>query len=130
MLHLLTSGPFGMVFKHLRDCFHSKDSTNGFLQLFQLCFHITQGHIPPQIAHVLGTTRLLAMTKALGGVCPIIVGETLYRFTNCALCLQFHEAFVTHFSPHQFGVIIKGGCEIVIHGIRCTLDLHPDWVIL
>jgi hypothetical protein len=42
------------------------------------------------------------------------------------LCLQFYEGFATHFSPHQFGVAIKGGCEVIIHNIRCTLDLHRD----
>jgi hypothetical protein len=78
MLHLLTNGPFGMVFEHLRDCFHLEDSTSEFPQLFQLCFHIAQGHIPPQIAWVLGLARLLAMTKPLGGINLIAMGETLY----------------------------------------------------
>jgi hypothetical protein len=55
--------------------FHLEDSTNGFPQLFQLCSHITQGHIPRQIAHILGTTHLLIMTKPSSGVCPIVVGE-------------------------------------------------------
>jgi hypothetical protein len=30
MPHLSTSGPFGMVFEHLRDCFHPKDLTSAF----------------------------------------------------------------------------------------------------
>jgi hypothetical protein len=34
--------------------------------------------------------------------------------------------FAAHFSPHQFGVVIKGGCEAIIHNMKCTLDLHPD----
>ncbi len=93
---------------------------------FNFIFHIAEGHILPQIAHVLEMARLLAMTKPLGGIHPIAVGEPLYRFTSRALCLQFCEAFVTHFSPHQFGVTIRGGCEVVIHDIRCTLDFHLD----
>jgi len=28
----------------------------------------------------------------------------------------------THFSPHQFGIATKGGYEVVIHNIKCTLD--------
>jgi len=40
MSHLLASGPFGMVFEHIWDYFQPKNSTSGFLQLFQLCFHI------------------------------------------------------------------------------------------
>jgi hypothetical protein len=130
MVHLLASGFFGMIFEHFRNYFHLEDSTSGFSQLFQLCFHIAQGHISPQIAHVFGTARLLARTKPLGGVHPIAMGETLYRFTSCALCLQIYETFATHFSSHQFGIATKGGCEIVIHDNKCTLDLHLDWVIL
>jgi hypothetical protein len=56
---------------------------SGFLQLFQLCFHIAQGHIPPQIAHVFGVVRLLVRTKPSGGVHPIAMGETLYRHKSC-----------------------------------------------
>jgi hypothetical protein len=41
MLHLSTSGPFGMVFEHLWDYFHLEDSASGFFKLFQLCYHIT-----------------------------------------------------------------------------------------
>ncbi|KAL2653691.1 hypothetical protein R1flu_021819 [Riccia fluitans] len=25
---------------------------------------------------------------------------------------------------------MHGGCETIIHGLRATLDLHPDWVVL
>jgi len=78
MPHLLASGPFGMVFEHFQNCFHLVDSTNGFLQLFQLCSHIAYDHIPPQIANVLGTAHLLAMTKPSNGIHPIVMGETLY----------------------------------------------------
>jgi hypothetical protein len=126
MSHLSTSGPFGTVFEFFQNCFHLEDSTSGFLQLFQLCFHIAQGHIPPQIAHVFEAARLLAKTKPSSEIHPIAMGETLYRFTSRALCFQIHEAFVTHFSPHQFGIASKGGYEIVIHDNICTLDLHLD----
>jgi hypothetical protein len=90
---------FKMVFEHLWNYFHLENSTNGFPQLFQLCFHFAQGHIPPRITRVLRVAYLLAMIKLLGGVCPIIVGETLYRLTSHILCFQFHNIFITHF-PH------------------------------
>ncbi len=81
-------------------------------------------------AKFLWLARLLAMTKPSGGVRPIAVEETLYWLTSYVLCFQFHETFVTHFSPHQFGVATKGGYEVVIHSIRCILDLHPDLIVL
>jgi hypothetical protein len=68
MLHLYASDPFVMVFEHLKGCFHLEDFASGFPQLFQLCSHITQGHIPHQIAHILGVACLLTMTKPLSGV--------------------------------------------------------------
>ncbi len=51
------------------------------------------------------------------------------RFTGNTLCLQFRDNFVTHFSSRQFAVATKGGCEAIIHGIRCTLDLYLNWVV-
>ncbi len=126
MSHLLTSGHSRMVFEHLWNYFHPEDLVNGFPHLFQLCFYIAQGHIPPQITHVLGATHLLTMTKLLGGIHPIAMGEVSYRFTSYTLCFQFNDTFVTHFSPHQFRVTTKSNCERIIHGIKCTLDLHFD----
>jgi hypothetical protein len=69
------------------------------------------------------------MTKLSGGVCPIVVGEMLYQFTSCTLCIQFCETFTTNFSLHQFRVATKSGCATIIHNIGCTLDLHLDWVV-
>jgi hypothetical protein len=69
---------------------------------------------------------LLAITKPLGGVHTIAMGESLYGFTSYVLCLQFHDAFATHFFPHQFKIVTKGGCETIIHSIKCTLNLHVD----
>jgi len=126
MPHLLASTPSRMIFEHLRNYFHFKVKTSGFPQLFQFCFHIAQGHIPPQITHILKATHLLTMTKPSNGIHSITMGETLYRLTSHALCLQFREDFATFFSPHPFKIVTKGGCETIIHDIRCTLDLHLD----
>jgi hypothetical protein len=82
MSNLSTSGSFGMVFEHLWDFFHPKDFVSGFPHLFQLCFHIAQGHISHWITHIFAVACLLAMTKPLGGIYPIAVGETLYQFTS------------------------------------------------
>jgi hypothetical protein len=71
MSHLSASDLFGMAFEHLWDYFQPEDSTSGFLQLFQFCSHIAQGHIPFQITHVFKVTHLLTMTKPLGGIHPL-----------------------------------------------------------
>ncbi|KAL2635415.1 hypothetical protein R1flu_006894 [Riccia fluitans] len=119
-----------MVFELLRDCFTPEDLASGFDLLFELCTHIAQGRVSPSMAYLLGASRLLALEKPSGGVRPIAVGEVLYRLVARTLGFQFREALADHFSPLQFGVATRGGCETIIHGLCATLDLHPDWVVL
>jgi hypothetical protein len=126
MSHLSASGIFGMVFEHLRDCFHPEDSTSGFLQLFKLCSHIVKSQIPLQIASVLCTAHLLTMTKPSGKVCPIIVGQAMYQLISRTLCFQLCDTFVTNFSPHQFGITTKGDYEKIVHGIKYILNFYRD----
>ncbi|KAL2634242.1 hypothetical protein R1flu_005721 [Riccia fluitans] len=119
-----------MVFELLRDCFTLEDPASGFNLLFELCTHIGQGRVSPSMAYLLGASRLLALEKPSGGVRPIAVGEVLYRLVARSLGFQFWDALADHFSPLQFGVVMRGGCETIIHGLHATLDLHPDWVVL
>ncbi|KAL2634304.1 hypothetical protein R1flu_005783 [Riccia fluitans] len=128
--HLSSGGPLGMVFELLRDCFTPQDPTSGFDLLFDLCTHIAQGRVFPSTAYLLGASRLLALEKPSGSVRPIVMEEVLHRLVACTLGFQFREALVDHFSPLQFGVATRGGCETIIHGLRATLDLHLDWVVL
>jgi hypothetical protein len=111
MPHLLTSNPSRMVFECLRDCFQLEDSISGFPQLFQLCFHITQGHIPPQIAHVLKATRLLTMTKPSSEVCPIAVRKH-YIYSQAMFYVFYSMKLLQHTFPHtnlelQLKVVVK-----------------------
>jgi len=43
--------------------------------------------------------------------------------------MDFHNVFSSHMSSHQLGMVVKDGCEVVVHGIRFALDLHLDWVM-
>ncbi len=44
--------------------------------------------------------------------------------------MHFHNVFSSHMSSHQLGMVVKDGCEAMVHGIRSFLDLHRDWVML
>jgi hypothetical protein len=39
-----------------------------------------------------------------------------YHPVACILVIQFKGIFVEHFCFHQFGVVIRGRCEIMVHG--------------
>ncbi len=126
LLVLSTNGPSNMIFEHLHDCFHLEDFATSSPKLLYICSHIAHGHIHWHITNVFGTTFLLIMAKLFGEVCPIDVVKSLYHFVNNTICFQFCNSFPTHFSFHQFSVMAKGRCEIMIHDIICTLDLHLD----
>jgi len=38
--------------------------------------------------------------------------------------------YFLHMLPHQFGVIGRGGCEAMVHGIWVVLNIHLDWVTI
>jgi hypothetical protein len=130
MSHLSTSAPFGIIFEHLVNYFHPEDFASGFPQLFQLCFHIAQGHIPPQIACVFGVAHLLTMAKPSGGICSIAVGKH-YIDSQAVFYVFNYVKLLQHTFPHtNLEFTTKGGYQAVIHGIKCTMDLHPNWVVL
>jgi len=76
-----------MVFKHLRNAFNLKNSTNSFIQLHQLNSHVAMGHFLGSIACVLGVVRLLALANPTCGIKPIVVGKVFYELIIKPLCL-------------------------------------------
>jgi hypothetical protein len=64
-----------MVFEHFLDLFDPKDSTNEFLQLFQMNSNVVVNHIPRSIVPTLGVARLLVFAKPFRSIWPIMVGE-------------------------------------------------------
>jgi hypothetical protein len=53
-----------------------------------------------------------------------------YCLVAHTLVIQFSDALMKHFGFHQFGIAIRDGCEIMVHGVRMMLDLHPYWVVI
>jgi len=81
------------------------------------------------MACIFGVAKLLALANPLGGIRPSVMGEMFYWLVRKALCLQFWDVLFFHLSLHQFGVTINDVYQIVVHGIRTALDVHPDWVV-
>jgi hypothetical protein len=72
----------------------------------------------------------MALEKQARGVKLIAIREVIYQLVTHTLAIQFTNTFVEHFSPHQFGVGILGGCETMVHGVGTRLDIHSEWVVL
>jgi hypothetical protein len=85
--HLSSDGQYGMIYEHLLGCFILEDSSSRFSKLFQVVVVVAHGDIPRLVALVLGVSKMLAMAKDIGGLCPIVVGKTFHRFINCSIVL-------------------------------------------
>jgi hypothetical protein len=44
--------------------------------------------------------------------------------------MHFQNVFFSHMSSHQLDMVVKDGCEVVVHGIQSALDLHHGSVML
>ncbi len=67
------------------------------------------------------------MTKPLGGIYPIVMGNHYIKLQAAFYAFNFAK-FLQHIFPHtNLKLQLK---VVVICGIKCTLDLHPHWVVI
>ncbi len=78
-------------------------------------------HFLRSITCILGASRFLALAKPLGGNRL----QWVKSFTSW-LCFQFRNAFSFRLLPNQFGVVIKDGCQALMHVIPNILDVDID----
>ena len=88
------------------------------LELFQ---HIINGH--QQTNFYWSTSRMAFISKETGGIRPIAVGETWYRFLARIVARKIATELGTYFMPIQFGVGIPGGSEHIAHTLRLVQEI-------
>jgi hypothetical protein len=93
-------------------------------------FHITQGHNPLWITHVLRVARFLTMTKPLWTLSHCDGGNIIFIHKPCFMFSIFRCFCNIFFFHTNLEFIWKVVCETIIDDIRCTVDLHLDYVIL
>ena len=73
------------------------------------------------IMHRIKRARLLALPKPDNGVRPIAMGEVILKLAEILLLQRYEKSLPPLFAPYQYGVMMKSGCEKVIHELT---DLH------
>ncbi len=107
------------------------DLGSGFCHWFMMCSYVVARCIIKSITKALGATQLLALTKLFGGIWPIAIGKKNYQLTNKTFYFLLLVSWCIYRSlilPPIWGVIM-GGCEIVVHNMRTTLDVHLNWAL-
>jgi hypothetical protein len=101
-----------MVYKLLQDYFILDDFMSGFNIFFKVCEHIIRNHVPPSVSRLLSPFQLLTLEKQFESIHPIRIGEVAHT-----LIIQFKGTLMEIFCLHQFGVMICGGYETMVHGV-------------
>jgi hypothetical protein len=116
-------GPMGLRAEHIRPCFKFNLQTNLLQTLTQFVNDLIAGRVNPVIAPSLAGASLYALEKKLGGIRPLACGNLLRRLASKCICFLTREQFKNHLAPHQVGVAVPGGVEIIIHEARFVRDL-------
>jgi hypothetical protein len=66
------------VYELLQNYFVLDDFISDFDLIFEICEHITHGHVPPLVSHLFITSRPLALEKQMKGVQPLVIREVIY----------------------------------------------------
>jgi hypothetical protein len=67
------------VYELLQDYFVLDDYINDFDLIFEIFEHITCGHVPPLVSHLLVASRLLTLEKKIRGVRPLVIRDVIYH---------------------------------------------------
>jgi len=88
-----------------------------------LCTNIHNGFIPSQTKPYILSSKLVPFEKnEKGDLRPISIGEIIYRVVASRAIQQVAHQAAKVLLPHQFGVAIRGGIEIIIHDLQNTLE--------
>ena len=91
------------------------------------------GSLPEKTQKYVGGANLTALLKKDGGLRPIACGDVWRRLTARCVCKNFAKDFLGALDPHQFGVAISGGTEILVHTARLLYEKafeKPDFFLL
>ena len=87
-------------------------SSNFFEKVTSLLSHILNGDLFIS-RHLWIRSRLIGIRKPDGKLRPIAIGDIWLRLASKVAMAQNNSRFSSFFKPHQLGVSIPGGCEII-----------------
>ena len=131
-------GPSGHYLDYLRDI-ALQPGASGFLllPLVTLIAFIANGGlvVDHSTAVITGATAMALLkgaTLADKGIRPLAIGEPLRRLVGAAILSKLtqenNNVVAAALLPHQFGVGLRSGVDLMFNIIRLMLALHPDWL--
>ena len=115
------AGPSGWTFEMIcAACQSSNAALDVTLELVNL---ILSGELPREAFLLDGL--LIGLEKPGGGVRPIAISETWYRFAGVCALRTYRRGIGARLAPLQVGVGTPGGTETVAHALASALACGP-----
>lgn len=84
------------------------------------------GEAPKEGLQALRTGEVTALLKQGGDVRPVVVGTTLRRLGLRALSRVKKEAVACAVGPHQYGMGLKAGAQLLVQRLSVQKELRPN----
>ena len=118
---------------HLRFFLGAASHVDVLYRFTDVVNKLLTGSLPEKTQKYVGGANLTALLKKDGGLRPIACGDVWRRLTARCVCKNFAKDFLGALDPHQFGVAISGGTEILVHTARLLYEKafeKPDFFLL
>jgi hypothetical protein len=92
--------------------------------------------LPPWFMQAMQGAELLAIIMEesrrgnKGDHRPMVISNTLSKVADKAMMVERHEDYMRKMPPQQVGVGVKFAAELLAMGIRITLHLMPDHILV
>lgn len=116
-------GPMGLRAEHLKCCIKSPLQTEFLETLTKFVDALIAGKVNLALSPFLAGAHLSALDKKQGGIRPLACGNTLRRLVSKCLCFVSKEKIRKVLAPHQVGVSVPGGAEVITHEAKNIREL-------
>ena len=106
------------------------DSDDGLRCVTYVLNRIYAKDMPETIFKGLQTSLLVPLTKDNGGIRPILIGDCLMRLLAKCVVEAEQRYIANRMEPIQVAVGMKGGNEMLIHGMRAQLEANPTHIAI
>ena len=106
------------------------DSDDGLRCVTYVLNRIYAKDMPATIFKGLQTSLLVPLTKDNGGIRPILIGDCLMRLLAKCVVEAEQRYIANRMEPIQVAVGMKGGNEMLIHGMRAQLEANPTHIAI
>ena len=121
------AGPSGWHISAIKTLGQTAD---GLITITKILNYLLGDTCPDGLLAGLRTGSLTPLSKANGGVRPIIITDTWTRLLAKTILQREQQKLGTDLAPLQTGVGLRGGVEFTIHSTRALLDANPSWIAI